>query len=138
MSQHDVRLHRTVLVVESEPVIAMDLAAELVDHGVDVAGPFSNSADALVWLESSKPDCAIIDAGLRDGSGFEIARQLRRGNVPFMFFSDAEAFEPEAITTWSDAPWLGKPISSSHVVRILEGLPCSGLSRDATGREPPA
>ena len=123
MSQHDDIEHRQVLVVEDEPVIAMDLAAELQDHGHQVAGPFARCREAMAWLASSQPDCAVIDVALEDGSGLEIGRELRRRGIPFVFFSGAEGLKPEAHGEWGETPWVGKPVASAHLVRLLEGLP---------------
>ena len=130
MSQHTA-VHK-VLVVEHEAVIAMDITAELNEQGLEVAGPFSKSGDAMIWLASGQPDYAIIDAGFRDGAGFEVARELRRRGVRFVFFSATEDFEPEASREWHGTPWVGRPTKSSQVVRILTDV--SGGCQDGGGQ----
>src|SRR3712207_2965599 len=95
-----------VLLVESKPVAATSLAIELEAQGLQVAGPFSGCREAMAWLARSQPDRAIIDVGLEDGSGFALARELRRRDIPFVFLSGAEAFEPEALGEWGKTPWL--------------------------------
>ena len=122
MSEHGDGQRHQVLLVESQPVAATSLAIELEAQGLQVAGPFSGYREAMAWLARSQPDRAIIDVGLEDGCGFALARELRRRGVPFVFLSGAEAFEPEALGEWGDAPWLGKPVASAHLVHILEGL----------------
>ena len=114
-----------VLLVESQPVAATSLAVELEAQGLQVAGPFSGCREAMAWLARSQPDRAIVDVGLDHGCGFALARELRRRGIPFVIVSGAEAFEPEVLGEWGDAPWLGKPVASVHLVHILEGLPRS-------------
>ncbi len=128
---------RQVLLVENEPVIAMDLAAHLADHGLRVAGPFSRCGDALAWLVQGEPDCAVIDVFLQDGSGFEIARELRRRGTPYVFFSGATQSGPEALGEWGEATWVAKPVAASHLVRILADLPCqrAGIADGVRGTQ---
>ena len=58
-------LKPTVLVVEHEAIVRMDLATELQDHGFDVLE--AASADAALALFRSCPDlhAAVVDVGLR-------------------------------------------------------------------------
>ena len=123
MSEHRDGQRPQVLVVENEPVIATSLAVELEAQGLQVAGPFAGCGGAMAWLARSQPDCAIIDVGHEDGCGFDVARELRDRGIPFVFLSGAEAFRPEALGEWGETPWIGKPVASAHLARILEGLP---------------
>lgn len=128
---------RQVLLVENEPVIAMDLAAQLADHGLQVAGPFSRCGEALAWLAAGDPDCAVLDVALQDGSAFEIARELRRRGTPFVFFSGAAQFEPDVAEEWAEILWIGKPVASSYLARLLEDLPCERLGMPEAGSGQP-
>ena len=110
---------RRVLVVENELVIGLDLADSLARLGYDVAGPFGQTREALAWLDANTPDAAILDLGLADGSGIDVARNLRLKGVPFVVFSGAshrDALDRELSRT----PWIEKPAVLAQVLDALE------------------
>jgi DNA-binding response OmpR family regulator len=122
LSQPDDSRNRDVLVVGTEALVASDLAVELEAQGFRTAGPFSGYDEVIPWLANSQPDCAVIDVGLKNGSSFEIARELRRRGVPMVLLSEAESFRTEAASGWSETPWIGKPVAAVHLAHILDGL----------------
>jgi two-component system, response regulator PdtaR len=72
-------LKPTVLVVEHEAIVRMDLATELQDHGFDVLE--TASADAALALFRSCPDlhAAVVDVGLRgEATGYDLVRAMRK------------------------------------------------------------
>lgn len=79
--------HKTVLLVEDEIFVAMDIQMTLEDEGWTVAGPFPSTAEALSYLDQNVPTCAILDVRLSDGDVFPVADRLRETNVPFVFHS---------------------------------------------------
>ena len=110
---------RQVLIVENELVIGLDLADSLARIGYAVAGPFGRTREALAWLDANTPDAAILDLTLADGSGIDVARDLRKRGVPFVVFSGAshrDALDREL----SQTPWVEKPASLAHVLDALE------------------
>jgi DNA-binding response OmpR family regulator len=66
----------TLLLVEDDPVLATFLADNLTADGFElvVAG---SVRDGLRELEYRRPDLAIVDLGLPDGSGLELLTQVR-------------------------------------------------------------
>ncbi|MFU2487206.1 response regulator [Thauera sp. WH-1] len=68
---------RIVLVEDSAMLRAMlrDMLDEL--DGVGVVAEAEDEHGALVALEQQRPDLAIIDLELRDGSGLSVLRQLQ-------------------------------------------------------------
>jgi len=67
-----------ILVVEDE-VDALDLiTVELTQHGAKVTG-VTTSAEALDALEQSEFNLLICDIGLPDVNGYELIRQIRKG-----------------------------------------------------------
>lgn len=86
-----------ILVVEDEPLLALTLAEELAGAGHTVLGPAKTVAEGLDIIAADKPELAILNINLADGSkGTELAAVLvRRWNVPCLFVSGemAEAKE---------------------------------------------
>jgi DNA-binding response OmpR family regulator len=66
----------SILIVEDDPLIRTFLADNLTADGYDllVAGTIDQ---ALVELESRRPDLAVIDLRLPDGSGLDLIRRVR-------------------------------------------------------------
>jgi DNA-binding response OmpR family regulator len=68
-----------LLLVEDDPIIRTFLADNLTADGYEmaVAGGF---ADALRALEYERPDLAVIDVRLPDGSGLDLIRRIRESD----------------------------------------------------------
>jgi PAS domain S-box-containing protein len=78
---------RRVLLVEDEPLVALDLEATLRDLGCEVAGPAATLADALrvVAAEAPQLDAAVLDVNLGGQPAFPAADELVRRGVPVIF-----------------------------------------------------
>ncbi len=78
-----------VLVVEDEPIIAMDTAEMLTEAGHEVTGPASTAEEAVRLAESTAPDLALIDINLcGHEDGPRVARALwERYRIPCLFVS---------------------------------------------------
>lgn len=53
--------------------------ADLLEHevGISVVGEAGTAAEALARIPAARPDVAILDARLPDGSGIEVCREIR-------------------------------------------------------------
>jgi DNA-binding response OmpR family regulator len=76
---------KRVLIVEDDPILAMNLADELVAEGATVVGPAANVADALDVIANSELDGAIVDINLGGKAAFPVADALADRYVPFVF-----------------------------------------------------
>jgi DNA-binding response OmpR family regulator len=65
-----------IVLVEDDPAVRAFLADNLTADGYDVF-PADNLRDALRHLEYARPDLAVVDLGLPDGSGLELIRRVR-------------------------------------------------------------
>jgi DNA-binding response OmpR family regulator len=65
-----------LLLVEDDPVIATFLADNLTADGYDVLLA-DTVLDALTLLEDERPDIAVVDIRLREGSGLDLIRRVR-------------------------------------------------------------
>ena len=69
----------SVLVVEDHPVYRDGLVAALTGiHGIHVLGGCSTLAEAIDLIGDLRPDVALVDLALPDGSGLDLVRSCRR------------------------------------------------------------
>jgi DNA-binding response OmpR family regulator len=111
----------TVMIVEDEVLIALGLEDAFQEEGYEVAGSFATCADALACLAKRPPDLAVVDAMLKDGSCLELARELRRRDVPFLIYSGRNSFAEEP-PEMDGILWVEKPAPAPSVVRAAAAL----------------
>src|SRR5262245_1729691 len=76
-----------VLIVEDEPLIALDLEATLQTLGFDVCGRASNPREAVELATSRRPDLVLMDVYLEEGcEGTKAAKWLNDAcDIPVLF-----------------------------------------------------
>ncbi|MEI9986199.1 MAG: response regulator [Aliidongia sp.] len=76
-----------VLIIEDEPIIAMDLESLVESQGHRVIGIAATHADALALIENEKPGLVLADIQLADGSsGLDAVNEILRSiTVPVIF-----------------------------------------------------
>lgn len=75
------------VVIEDEPLVALELASVLEDAGAQIVGHAGTCAQALEIIESVPLDGAFLDGNLRGEPVGEVAEALARRKVPFLFVS---------------------------------------------------
>jgi two-component sensor histidine kinase/CheY-like chemotaxis protein len=109
-----------VLVIEDEPLVAMELAAIIQDAGAEAVGPMSSCEAALQKINSGGFDLAILDGNLLGEPVDEIAAALTRAKVPFLFIS---GYGRESLPrAYGHAPLVGKPFASQTLIEELVKL----------------
>ena len=83
-----------VLVVEDEPVQALDLEEQLQSLGCAVLGPAGSSLEARRIVRRERPNAVLLDWLLLDGSAAALVRQLAIEDVPFAVVT---ALEPDRL-----------------------------------------
>jgi CheY-like chemotaxis protein len=115
---------RCLLVDDSDAFLA-SASALLEREGMTVVGLASNSAEALRQAHALRPDVILVDIGLGDESGFDLARLLARdgqarGAEVILISARAETDYAELIAESPAAGFLVKPeLSAAAVSRIL-------------------
>jgi DNA-binding NarL/FixJ family response regulator len=67
-----------VVVVDDHPLIRKGLAAILAKaEGIELVGESDSVEDAVQLIRQTKPDLAIVDIRLEDGSGFDLVERIR-------------------------------------------------------------
>jgi len=77
----------SVLVVEDEALIAMDLQALLEDAGYRVLGPANSTAAAMALLDGNEPDVALLDVNLGRSDVFGVANELATRKTKLIFLT---------------------------------------------------
>ena len=107
----------TLLVVEDEPLIAMDIAMAFEDCGAHITS--TNTLKHAVLLVEHDGLCgAILDHALGDGDSSILCARLRERGVPFMIYSGFEKVEGAC----AGAPHLSKPATHEMLVAALAEL----------------
>lgn len=106
-----------ILVVEDEPLIALEIEDVLLRLGCEVVGPVAHSAQALELVRTATPDGALLDVTIKDGFVYPVAVELRKRKVP-VIFSTGYASEtlPSAFRT---LPLLRKPFNARQLETII-------------------
>ena len=108
----------SILVVEDEAIIALELADALASAGLRVLGPATTVADGRALAEQERVDAAVLDIMLSDGSVWELADRLQDRGIPYLLTTglDSRADWP---LRHREAPMLAKP---SHPGRFVEAV----------------
>jgi PAS domain S-box-containing protein len=116
-----------ILVVEDEPLVALEMVAQLADAGAMAIGP-AGTPEAAAWLIEAEPlDAALLDANLGGKPVDELATALDARGVPFAFVSGYGRSElPEGFRA---RPLLDKPFGSETLIGLVAALL---LPRDTT------
>jgi len=80
-------MRKKILVVEDEPSIAENITYALSTDGLEPVWS-GTGMDALARLESENFALVIVDIGLPDVNGFDLARDIRKGSgIPLIFLT---------------------------------------------------
>ena len=117
----------SILLVEDEAIVAMDLELKLEQLGLDVAGPASSVNEAGDLLQRIRPDIALLDANLHGQKVDGIAETLAAMSVPFAF---STGYGREALpAAFDDIEILAKPFSDARLLAVLSRLAAEALAR---------
>lgn len=110
-----------VLVAEDEWIIAADLCATVAEAGFRVEGPHRDISSAMLAFQKHKPDVAILDVRLDDGTVFALARKLANEDVPIIFHSGYSS-EAEVAELFPGATTLRKPCPPAKMIAAVNGM----------------
>ena len=74
-----------VMIVEDQPLIAMDFEAGLTEKGAEVACVATNAAQAIAALDRVAIDVAVLDFDLGQETSAGVADELELRGIPFVF-----------------------------------------------------
>lgn len=109
-----------VLIVEDDPLIALDFEDTILGFGVRTVRTAGTVARALEMIADRAPDFALLDVGLVREKSFAIAERLDALKIPFVFVTGygAAGTFPAA---FARRPRLPKPYSAEELKALLYG-----------------
>lgn len=111
---------KRVLIVEDEPLIAMEIESGLERVGCEVLGPAGTIELAKRLLAGGRVDAALLDANLNGRPVDELAAALVRNNIPFAF---ATGYGRDSLpAAFRDAVLLAKPFSADRLIAVVQDL----------------
>jgi DNA-binding response OmpR family regulator len=110
-------LGRSILVVEDEPLIAMDIAQLFAPTGAEMTTT-NTLRHALLLAEHDGLSAAILDHSLGDGDSSLLCARLKERGIPFIIYSGYEKIEGAC----QGAPYVSKPAQPGVLVAAMERL----------------
>jgi CheY-like chemotaxis protein len=108
---------RHILIVEDDPMIALDMTEALEPTGASIATTHT-FAEALVLIEQNDLSGAILDHGLPDGDSAKLCARLKEREVPFFIYS---GYPPDK-GPCADALHIAKPAPDRTLVSAMVRL----------------
>ena len=108
---------REILVVEDQPIIAMEIVQAFRDAGATVTTTMTLK-HALLLVEHDSLAAAILDHDLGDGDSDQLCARLKERNIPFVIYSGFTQIRGAC----KGAPHINKPASGHVLVTTVEGL----------------
>jgi PAS domain S-box-containing protein len=126
---------RTILVVDDNPDSATSMAMllRMVGHDVEIA---ANGATALERIATRAPDILLLDIGLPDMSGYDVAKHLRsrpegQGLKIFAMTGYGQEEDRKRSLASGFDGHLVKPVMPADLFGLIEGGPGGALDKGA-------
>ena len=112
-------LPNDVLIVEDDPIIALDFEDRILGFGVKTVRTAASVAKALEMIADRAPDFALLDVGLVHEKSFAIAERLDALKVPFVFVTGYGA-DVRLPAAFADKRRLPKPCPADELQAMLK------------------
>ena len=108
---------RSILIVEDEPLIAIDIANAFTQVGAR-AVTVRSLRDALTAVEDDALSAAVLDHALGDGDSSQLCARLKQRNIPFVLHSGYSQLDGAC----GHGLQVGKPASPQVLVSAVQEL----------------
>ncbi|MGD0548429.1 MAG: response regulator, partial [Terracidiphilus sp.] len=112
-----------LLIVEDEPAVALDLQQEVEEFGYEVIGLAESADEALIAVEQTRPDLALMDVRISGRmNGIQTARLLRDAyQVPAIFLTaHSDDFTVAGAAREMPYGYLTKPFQSGQLKATVQ------------------
>jgi CheY-like chemotaxis protein len=113
------RVPDDVLVVEDDPIIALDFEDTILGFGVKTVRAAASVTRALKMIDERAPDFVLLDVGLVREKSFAVAERLETLGIPFAFVT-GYGTEVKLPAAFADTPRLPKPCTSDALAAVLK------------------
>ncbi|WGF89258.1 response regulator [Marinivivus vitaminiproducens] len=107
-----------ILVVEDDPILAIDMEATLVRAGAEVIGPVSHLPKAFEFATHQTLSVALLDVRLGDQSVEPAAQLLAARGIPIVFYTGQPLPFPLQ-KDWPRSTTLYKPATTEAIIDAL-------------------
>jgi len=108
---------RSILIVEDEPLIVMDITQQFEATGAALTST-NTLHHALILVEHDGLAGAILDHALGDGDSFQLCARLKQRGIPFLIYTGFKTVGGAC----ADALHIDKPAVDGALVAAMEGL----------------
>lgn len=130
VEQKTVLTDRRILIVEDDPLLAMELAEEFEQIGAMPVGPVMTVASALIAVRTcERIDVALMNVNLRGELSLSVVTALVERGVPFLFLTGDDAFVREL---YFHIPCHPKPARMPVLIKELSELAQSPASEKSS------
>ena len=112
------RIVKRILIVEDEPLIALDIADLIAAQGAEIVGPAFTLDQAQALAAAKALDGALLDIDLGRTLVWPLAETLHALGVPFAFVS-ARCDRPDRPVQLTDCLCIAKPTSEDMILQAL-------------------
>jgi len=111
---------KRILIVEDEPLVAMDMQSMLSAAGCVPVGPAGTLREAKRLLAAEKCDAALVDVNLKGQPIEDLLPALRQAGVPFAFVT---GYGPKVLSkTFEETVTISKPFTAEQLLAVTEVL----------------
>jgi DNA-binding NarL/FixJ family response regulator len=131
MNESSTAAKKKILIVEDHPMFRAMLA-QLIgqEPGMEGCGEVDNIGDAMILIQQSQPDMAIIDITLQGSSGLELIKNLKARHIhlPVIVLSmHAEALYAERVLRAGARGYISKLESPAEVLAAIRKVIDGGI-----------
>ena len=122
---------QSVLIVDDEPVIVIDLAEAFAEAGAKVTTT-SSFQQAAALVEHDGLTAAVLDHNLGEGNSSPLCERLASRHIPFVTYSGYSAVEGPC----SQGPHISKPADPAVIIQTIANLLRSPSSAASATHDP--
>jgi CheY-like chemotaxis protein len=109
-----------ILIVEDEPLIAMELEDLVQGLGFVPVGPAMDVSSALKLVTGSEVDACILDINIAGQTGLPVADELHRLGKPWIFTTGYDADVLDGC--YPDVPVVNKPFAANELASLVQQM----------------
>jgi CheY-like chemotaxis protein len=113
------RMPDDVLVVEDDPIIALDFEDTILGFGTKAVRTAGRVAVALRMIAERAPDFALLDVSLGSEDSLAVAERLEALKIPYVFVTGYGS-DVKLPAAFADRPRLPKPFSREALEATLK------------------